>query len=229
MLRLSLILLSLLYPVMSLAHEPVTYNRTSFSVSVEQDVSNDRMQIIMQAQAQGRDLQELADEVNKAINWAVTTAKRDPAIEVQTLDYQTSPVYTKGKQDGWRISQSLSLSGSDINALSKLMGKLQSRLQTQSVSYLVSPDRLTQVHEKLTTMALQSFNQRALTITAAMNRSQYRVVNISIDTGGQFRPQPMMKNRGMLMAEAAVSAPSFETGSQTVRVTASGTIELSEQ
>ncbi|MGD2119495.1 MAG: SIMPL domain-containing protein [Chromatiales bacterium] len=224
-----LLLALMLIPLVSQAHEPVTYNRISFSVSTEQDVSNDRMQIIMQAQARGRDLQDLADEVNKAVDWAVTTAKRDPAIEVQTLNYQTSPIYTKGKQDGWRVSQSLSLAGSNINALSKLMGKLQARLQTQSVSYLVSHDRLTQVHEKLTTMALQQFNQRAQQIAAAMNRSQYQIVNISINTGGQFQPRPMMQSRGMLMAEKAVSTPSFEAGEQTVTVTASGVIELSQQ
>lgn len=223
------VLIVLLLPLHLSAHnEPATYDRISFSTTAEMEAPNDELVIIMSVQRTGRDLVELADEVNQTMEWALKQANREKDLKVQTLNYQTSMNYNKGKQEGWRISQSLSLSGTDTETLSKLMGKLQQKMQTQSVSYQVTTEKRNQIREKLTIEALELFSQKADTISQAMNRARYKIVQINLGNNHTPSPRPMAMSRGVMMAAEAVATPSFQAGTQKLTVSATGTIELTD-
>lgn len=218
----SLLLLSL----PAIAEDEQTYNQITFSTSTETQVAQDKMVITMSIIKNGHDLLELANSVNETMEWALETANREKNIETKTLSYNTSPNYEKGKQKGWRVSQSLSMTSSDIKGLSKLMGKLQSKLQTQSVSYMVTPERRRQKVDELSTLALKQFSQKATSVTKALGRNQYKIVRINLQENASHQPRPaMMMTRGVMAAES-VSTPSFQTGSTEISVTASGTIEI---
>lgn len=221
------ILLSFFLPALLAAHETQDhYNRISFAVSAEADAANDELVVIMSIINKGKNLKTLADEVNKTMEWALKTADKTDNIKVQTQGYQTNPDYTKGKQTGWQVSQSLSLKSTDIEALSDLLGKLQTRLQIKSVSYQVTEENKRQIQDRLTTRALERFSQKAASIVQALQQKNYKIVNINIssDRAGQPRPMAVMA-RGM-MASESVAAPSFEPGTQKLSVIASGTIEI---
>ena len=224
-------LLALLVALVALpafAHEPEPrFNRATFAVSASEDVANDTLVAVLAAQRDGSSARQLAVEVNQAMAWALAKAKEAPGIEVQTLDYQTSPMYQKGTVTGWRVSQSLRLEGHDKAAVGDLVGVLQERLNLQHLGYEVSRERRKEVEDRLIGEAIASFQARAKRVAADLQRRSYRLVQMDLNTGGG--PLPVLRQRAMpmAMAEAAAAPPAIEAGTQTVTVGVSGEIELS--
>jgi len=98
-----LLLVLALAALPALGHEPEPrYNRASFSVSATEDVANDTLVAVLAVQRDGSSARQLATEVNQVMAWALAKAKEAPAIKVQTLDYQTNPIYQKNVVTGWR-------------------------------------------------------------------------------------------------------------------------------
>ena len=179
---------------------------------------------ILYTQREGTDLPKLANEVNTAVSKAVTTSKKSPGIDVQTLAYQTIPLYDKQRLSGWRVRQSIRLESQDSTQLSKLIGALQSKLAVESMNYSVSPQKIREVEDKLITDAIDAFTKRAKLITQQFGRSNYRLVEIHISTAGTpVRPVQM---RSTALAMEAVAAPVIEAGKQDIRITINGTIEM---
>jgi len=212
----------------ALAHEPETrYNRATFSVSTTEDVANDTLVAVLAVQRDGGSARQLAGEVNQVMAWALARAKEAPAVKVQTLDYQTSPVYQKNTVTGWRVSQSLRLEGRDTAAVSDLVGALQERLNLQQVTYEVSRERRKEVEDRLIGEAIVAFQARAKRVAAGLERRTYRLVQMDVNTGGG--PSPILRQRAMpmAMAEVAAAPPAIEAGTQTISIGVSGEIELS--
>ncbi|MGB5562476.1 MAG: SIMPL domain-containing protein [Sedimenticolaceae bacterium] len=205
------------------------YNRVSLNESAQIEVDNDLLVVVMFAQAEGRDAAAPADEVNRRMDWAVNMAKSHPKVKVQTLGYQTSPLYNKSTIRGWRVNQSLRLESRDGRLLGDLVGRLQEQLQVQSIAYQVSEGQRREQLDGLTAQALARFQDRAAHIAKTLGRSGYRVVRININDG---RHSPMPIARGMMMeasADVAVAPPRLEAGTQQMSVSINGEIELSEQ
>ncbi|MDH3329390.1 MAG: SIMPL domain-containing protein [Desulfobulbaceae bacterium] len=213
-------------PSISIAQQPLTYDRVNFSVSVKEEVENDTVTAILYAQREGSEASALADKVNKDITWAVGLAKEVPALKVQTKDYHTIPVYSKQTLTGWRVRQSISLETQDTTALSELLGQLQQRVAIQSISYSISPERRQTVEKQLISEALSRFKERAEMVTGQLNRPDFRIVNLDINTGGESPVRPMARASMMMAAEASPGPPTLETGTDILSVTVHGTIEL---
>ncbi len=221
-----LIILAIILPFNSQATEAPHYNQISFSTSAETEISNDLLVIVMSAKSIGGDLQQLSDDVNKNMRRAVDLTRKFPAVKYQTLNYSTSPRYNKGKQDGWQVSQSLKLSGTDVSSITQLMGKLQKQLHTDSVGYQITPLQRENIEQKLTTEALQKFSRQAERISKDLNSSSYKIVSVNINSNRQPGPRPMMAMSRMVSAADSITPPAIEAGSQTVKINISGTIEL---
>jgi predicted secreted protein len=203
-----------------------THNRVSLSVDASQEVDNDLMVAALGIQREGSRAPDLADEVNRAINWALDEASKLAMVRVQTQSYRTSPVYRNNTLSGWRVSQSIRLQSRDAAALSGLIARLQERLALQSIGFQVSDEARRKANEALISDALTRFRERAAMITGELDRRSYRIIRIDVDSSGE-RPVPIA--RGMAMAaESAMAAPQFEAGTQTLRVGVSGQIEVSE-
>ena len=204
--------------------ETTTYDRINLSTDANTQVDNDTLVAILYTQREGTDLPKLANEVNTAVSKAVTTSKKSPGIDVQTLAYQTIPLYDKQRLSGWRVRQSIRLESQDSTQLSKLIGALQSKLAVESMNYSVSPQKIREVEDKLITDAIDAFTKRAKLITQQFGRSNYRLVEIHISTAGTpVRPVQM---RSTALAMEAVAAPVIEAGKQDIRITINGTIEM---
>lgn len=210
---------------MSLAHgsEEPRYDRIHFQVERSLDVDNDRMQVMMSAQAEADDPARLARTVNQTMEWALSVAGDREGMQVRTGNYQTYPVRDKEKVVAWRGSQDLIIQGEDIPAISALVGELQSRLQVKSMGFTVSDEARRRAEETLIETVLEAFRDRARHVQRLMNARNYRLVDASIQTGGQY-PGPVP----MLRAQAAYesSVPAVQAGQSQVSVTVSGSIEL---
>ncbi len=226
----SLLTTLLLFGAGNSVAEETTYNQISFSVSAEKEVENDVLTAVLFASQTGQDTTILADAVNKDITWAMEIAKQQKVVDSHTLNYTTNPVYKNGRIDGWQVRQSIELKSKDSKVLSSLLGKLQQKLRVQSIAYSLSDEVRKATEETLISKALANFKNRAAQVQANMERAEYRVVQLDIQTAGDM-PQPMFRAahaEGMMMA-AAPTAPSLDAGKQVVQVTVSARIELSEK
>jgi len=223
-----LLLVLALVTLPALAHEPEPrFNRATFSVSATEDVANDTLVAVLTVQRDGGSARPLAAEVNQVMAWALAKAKEAPSIKVQTLDYQTSPIYQKSTVTGWRVSQSLRLEGRETAAVSDLVGVLQERLNLQQVGYEVSRERRKEVEDRLIGEAIAAFQARAKRVAADLQRRTFRLVQMDVSTGPA--PMPVYRQRAMpmAMAEVAAAPPAIEAGTQTITVGVTGEIELS--
>ncbi|MCF6257363.1 MAG: SIMPL domain-containing protein [Gammaproteobacteria bacterium] len=201
------------------------YDRISLLATASDEIENDILETTLSVQREGNNPSELSEEVNTTIQWAITEAKKVSGVTVQTMGYQTNPVYQQRRLSAWRVRQSLRLESKDIAKLSQLIGKLQERLTVDRVGYRISVQRRNTVEENLITEAIALFQQRSKLVAKQMNRDRYRVVKMNINAGGAPMRPMMMRAEMSAMADTRI-APSFEAGVQTVTVSVNGTIEL---
>lgn len=205
------------------AEEAPRYNQIHFQVERTRAVDNDRMHAVLGVTAEDDNAARVADQINRTMDWALKTAKTKTKIEARTGAYRTHPVYDKEKIRRWRASQELILEASDFAELGNLVGQLQERLQVASITFSVSAGQRRAAEDELITQALEAYQQRAELVRRQLAAKGYRIVDVSINTGGG-QPVPLM--RGLAMESAAVAPPALEGGASPLGVNVSGTIEL---
>jgi len=223
--RLILLVAWLLSAPLQAEEQPPRYDLVNLSAEASAETDNDTLIAVLYAQKEGGDPAALSDAVNRLINDAVALAKQEPSVKLQTLGYQTSPIYQQQRLTGWRVRQSLRLESREGERLSGLLSRLQESLALESIGYAVSDERRQAVEEELIKQALGAFQQRAKLVASQLGRPAYRLVELSIQSSGQ-PVQPMRMRATMMAMEASVAAPSLEAGTQTLRVEVNGRIEL---
>ncbi len=202
-----------------------TYDRISLTASAEREVENDTLVAVLFAEHQAQRQQAVSQAVNTAISWALDKSKATESIKVQTMQYNTSPLYDKKIITGWRARQSIRLESKDAEKLSDLIGELQERLSIGSVNYAVSKAARDLAEEALTSEALAQYRRRAELVTRDLGRKTYRIVQLNINSHGARPRQIAYATRGMAAMEKS-AGPAIEAGVQTVSVNVSGTIEV---
>jgi len=204
-----LVIATLLSSLPAVATEASThYDRVSLQATASAEVENDILVATLSVYREGSNPALLSEAVNADIRWAIEAAKKVSTVTVQTLGYQTNPLYQQQRLSGWRVRQSLRLESEDITALSQLLGRLQERLAVEQVGYRISPQRRNAVEEALIAEAITRFQQRATLVAKQMGRSRYRVVDMNIESpGGSMRPLGRVAMSAMVETR---SAPRFE-------------------
>ncbi|MGR8919056.1 MAG: SIMPL domain-containing protein [Gammaproteobacteria bacterium] len=203
-------------------------NQVSFDVFAAEDVDSDLLVVRLYTQHEGREQAQAADRVNKTMAWALAEAAKVDVVKAQTLDYRTNPVYEDRRIRAWTARQSLRLESGDTGALTRLLGVLQERVAVESIGYEISPALRAAVTQRLTARAITLFRERADRIAAAFGRQGYTLMNASVGSHGGTPPPVRYAARALAM-EADVAQPSIEAGSQDVRISVSGTIELAAE
>ncbi len=199
-------------------------HRVRFRVESSREVANDWIQATVGVTAEDADSAALARRVNETMAWALEQAKSETRVKARSGGYQTYPVHEKGKLRRWRASQTLLLEGADVEAMTELVGTLQTRLQLQGFQFSVARETREQVQEELVKEVLAAFQARADLVRKSLGKGGYAIDEISIDTG-HHGPRPMMRMEARAMSDAKV-APAVEGGSSLVTVNAHGAIVL---
>lgn len=206
---------------------PPVYDRVDLNVSVEREVENDVMVAVVYAEVEANAQARAADEVNQAIRFAADRARATAGIEQQTLRYTTRPVYANDRRIvGWVARQSLRLESMDAEALSTLLGELQTRVAIESLGSTLSKAARDAVEDEVISEAIAQFRRRASQIAAEFDRDSYRLVHLNVGSYAAFPQQAQMRLFEAAQAADAFAAPTIEAGLQTVSVQVSGTIEL---
>jgi predicted secreted protein len=207
------------------ADDELRYNQVRLQSQQTEAVSNDTMHVSMNTYAEMQDPAKLAAKINNDMEWALQQAKQVQGVKINTGSYQTWPITRKEVTTGWRGQQDLVLESADTETLSRLVGQLQDRLQIKSMNFTVSDEKRAGVENRLIDAALDAFKQRAEIIGDNLKASDFRIVEINVNTSTQ-RPPMLRQARMASMSMEASDAVAVEGGESDVSVTVNGTIEL---
>lgn len=207
------------------ADEDDAMRRVSFRVESDRQVANDWLRASLTVTDEDPDPAAVAQRVNEVMAWALEVARAEKRVKVQSGGYSTQPVYDKARIRRWRSTQQLWIESDDFDAVTHLVGKLQSRLQLQSLDFSVSPGLRRKVADELIEEALAAFKARAELVRKNLGAKGYAIVALGIDTPEAPRPpRPMLRAAGM--ADASKVEPAVEAGTSRISVHVNATIEL---
>lgn len=227
MLRITL-LLGLIFTCAYTHAESETYNRVNFQVEVAREVSNDLISARLSVEIQDKSPATVAQNINTVLNDALNKSRRFTEVKASSGNQNTYPVYGKNNQvDAWRGRAEINLESRDFRASSELIMQLQQRMQLVSLQFSIAPDTRARTENELVGEVIKAFQTRANAIGKAMGTNSYKVVSVSINSGGD-QPMPLARPmmRGAVAMDAAIPAPDFSAGNSRLTAQASGTIEL---
>lgn len=196
-----------------------------FSAEAQQSAANDLILAVLYVERSGSDSATLAAEINRSLAAALETAATHGSVKTRSGAMSSAPIYAKEggvRIEGWRMRAEIQLESRDLNAVSALIGKLQTRLALDRVTLQPAPETRRQASDAATVAAIHRFEQRAGLIAGALGKS-YRIQHLSLVDNAA---QPLRSPR-MLAAPAAMGgAIPLEGGESLIEVTAQGRIEL---
>jgi predicted secreted protein len=187
-------------------------------------VQNDRMMAMVRTEAEQPTAGAAAADVNARMAKALAAAKATPGVEAKSAGYSTWQQWEKGKPGKWRVSQTLSLTGSDFPALAALLTRLQDEdgMLVSSIAFSLAPETRRRAEDALTKEAIRAWQQRAATASEALGFAAWRPGRVSVSTG-DFAPQPRFDMMARAGAAAASAPPvAVEGGTTELTVTVSG-------
>jgi predicted secreted protein len=159
------------------------------------------------------------------MQWALDQVSSVDSIQTKTENYTTHPKYEQQRVVGWRSAQTLSLSGSDFDAIKAAVQILQSRLQIQSMAFQPSDETRRKTEDELINAALDNMKHRAQIVQENMGASGYRIMHLNIDTGHRYAGRGRVEAT-MMRSASVETAPAVEGGESRISVTVSGQIQL---
>ena len=202
---------------------------TSVDLSVEasRPAANDLARATVFAEATGATTGELAKRINNLIGDGLKTAKAYSNVKTQSGGTHTYPVYAKGGRiESWRMRSDLTLESADTNALSELLGKLQSSLGVASVTMLPAPETRKKAENEAILDAIAAFKARAKLVADALGKP-YRIKQLGINSNSRSPVMPMMRAASTFSSADAAPMP-MEDGETQITTSVSGQIELVE-
>lgn len=211
------------------ADEALIYDRYSISAQVNGEVVNDLLTAELFVEHEDRDSASLANRVNADMAWALEQVRRYPSVKATSGNYSTWPTFER-KQNriiGWRSSQVLKLESDDFANVRKAIKDLQERLKVRNMEVSAKDETREAKEDELIADALNRFRQRALLVQSTMGASDYRTINVDINSNSQIHRPPMMRNYAETASLSKVgSEPAVAAGTSQVSVTINAVIQL---
>jgi len=212
-------------PLVAIAQSnvPVTQPVVNVTASATAPLPNDRMQAWLRIEADNVDPVAAGNEVNTKMGKALARAKAVKGVDASTTSYTSYQVSERNQSSKWRVSQTLSLEGSDFGALSALVSKIQAEdgLVLSGMSFSVSTVARRAAEDALTQQAIKAWQARAQAAAQGFGAPSWRPGHVTVQAGDTMvRPLPMMRAAAGAMAAAAPVAA--EAGTSDITVTVSG-------
>ena len=200
---------------------PRDISAVNVSASASTSVANDRVQAWLRAEADQVDAAAAANQVNAAIAKGLARAKGAPGVVVATSGYSTQQISEKGRPTRWRVTQMITVSGSDFAAIAALLTRLQDQdgLLLSGMGFSLSPAAREQAERTLIQQAIRAWQTRAQVASAALGFENWHAGHVTVQTTEPGRSVPMMRAAAMSADAAPVNV---EGGLTEVTVTVTG-------
>ena len=191
------------------------------SQTAERNVIRDLLRAELRVEETGADPAAIQPEINRRMAAALDRAHQVQGVRVETGSYGVGEERPQTGPSRWRGSQSIILTGKDIDSLLKLAGALQSDgLIMSSLTFEASTETVRGAEEDLTAEALAALDRRAASIAGRMHLTVvgYRDLHVGNAETEGGRPIPRFA--------AMAAAPVAEPGQATIRVTIEAELQL---
>lgn len=195
------------------------------SATARSEVPNDEMVVTMAVERTGPDVGALNRDVLARLNQAIEAARAVPAIRPRLGGVGTQPNWVSGKQSGWQVRGEIVLESSDLEALSRLSGRLAANLQLASVHFRLSQARRMEEEKRLMQEAARNFREKAAAAVKAFGYDNYSLRDLALQSG-EPPVRPMQSMRAMSAAAMEMAPVPAESGRSDVEVGVSGTVEF---
>jgi predicted secreted protein len=220
----ALILAGLLAATTAAHADELNYNVISISAKAEREVPNDLMRVQLMVEHQANKAKDVSQKVNADMAWALAQLKQ--GLKYETQQYNTYPVYEKTKIKAWRASQQLMVQSENFEQLSNIILVLQNKLQVKNMSFEPTKKTRKKVEDELVAEALDAYKSRASLVQKNMQAKSYKVVNMQVNTQGNYSPMYRSQPRMKMAMSVAEAAPAVKGGNSTLSVNVNGQIQL---
>jgi predicted secreted protein len=208
---------------------PPTANQLSLSASASTEVTNDILVITFSTQREGVDPAAVQAHLTQAVNAALAEARKaaQPGqVEISTGSFSVQPRYAqKGEPMKWQGVAELRAEGKDFDALTRLVGRIQT-LSVAGVGYRLSREARDKVQGEVSAQAIARFRNQAEAHARAFGFSGVTLRAVEVSTGEAFAPpMPRFRVAAADMASAAPPLP-VEAGKSSVTATVSGSVQM---
>ncbi len=201
-----------------------------FSASATLEARQDQLSITLRATREGSDPAVVQQQLKAVLDTALAEARpmaQPGALEVRTGLFSLQPRSGRdGRISTWLGTAELLLSGSELERLAALAGRLQGLVVTQTVFGLGREQR-ERLEQQAQAQAIERFRQRAGEIARGFGFAGYQLREINISSqelGAQIRPRFLaMEAKSSMSSDAPLPV---EAGQAQVQVTVSGSVQL---
>jgi len=161
-------------------------DRTEVQLSqqAERMEARNRILVKLTIEVRGNNTRQIQLDINKRMSAAITKARSNPAITVETGSYSVSRPYdARNEKEAarWRGSQTLSLTSDNFEAALNIAGELQNDgLVLSDMRFFVAPETLKAVQDELTTAALRTLREHMGSILS--NRQIFLLTELRVET-----------------------------------------------
>lgn len=228
------ILLLLPFLASPLAAEPLNYNVVSFSESASTIIPNDLMTATLTISEEGNDRQMVSNTVTRRLNIINARITAHRQFKSELTNRYTQPNYNqKGKISSWRDQATLQIQSKDFAALNKLIAESQKEAAIENLQFSVSPEKRSETINELSKQALKNFQTRAKVISQTLGFSNYKIVNIHINSNFRTHNNHLMPKAAVMRAAPIAAAEAYtpemtadSAGSQEISQTVNGSIQM---
>lgn len=204
----------------------------NLSAQEQREVEQDILVAVLRYIAQGPDPTALQNEVNTAIDEALSVLGESETIRYSTEQYFVYPYRGRPAREEddtplWRAQQSLRLSSEDSGELLEYAGRLQNAgLQMGALNYTLSPEKEEDVMNSLLESALGKLQAKADQAAGALGKSSAALIEVNIEDSPNFG---IRRDAAVAMAaeSEAFQPPSASPGVSRVTLRVSAKARLS--
>jgi predicted secreted protein len=209
---------------------PPVANQLVLSASASTEVNNDVLVIVFSTQREAADPAAVQAHLTQAVNAALVEARkvaRPGQVEISTGSFSVQPRHTpKGEALKWQGVAELRAEGKDFDALTRLVGRIQT-LSVASVGYMLSREAREKVQDEVSAQAIARFRSQAEAYAKAFGFSGVTLRAVEVSTDASVAPpMPRFRMAAAEMAMAAAPPLQMEAGKSSVTATVTGSVQM---
>ena len=204
-------------------------DQLSLSVSAATEVTNDVLVITFSTQREAADAATVQAQLTTALNAALTEARkveRPGQVDISTGNFSVQPRWAaKGEPIKWQGVAELKAEGKDFDALTRLVGRIQT-LSVAQVGYRLSREARDKVQGEVSAQAIARFRSQAEGYARAFGFTAVTIRAVEVSTSDSSAP-PMMRMRAASADMAVAGAPlPVAAGKSEVSAVVSGSVQM---
>ncbi len=208
---------------------PPLLNVLQLSSTGTVEVTQDLLVMTLAATREGSDAASVQSQLQKVLDQALTTAKRQAQpgqLDVRTGSFGIYPRNNKdGKVTGWQGRAELILQGRDFDRITRTVAQIDGMPVSQT-GFGLSREAREKVEGQAQSEAISRFQSKAKELAQAFGFAQYTVREVSVNSNDMaFAPRMSMMAKGM-SADAAAAPIPVEAGKAQVVVNVSGSVQM---